>query len=428
MSLSKIKVGGWALIEKLTSPQITSIDENIEGALDKRSGQTDTCASAVTFSGDQTFTGGFVGNFKETSAVGITIADRTGNASTFDITLNGQTPYASATGTNRTPGSLNLNIPAPAVGGSHGKIKFKDSGTEYLNFQYNGTAILETFAHDTNINVSGAYSVSSSLALSLASTTTLAGSGTTITLTSSSGAISLLPKTNFTVSGGTGTVALTSGTTVTLTSGSSTTIASGSFLNLTSVTSLNPTSTTSMSLNAGTACNITAGTDITLSAVQIGGGITLVAAALISLNTGSNITLDSSAGHVILESGLDIQMTAGHFFTVDSASTISISTGTSATFIADNIMDIEAGDRLKLSSTTGYVQIWANAGTGNISLLLSDALIPNFQGGEGIIYIANKTTTPGAVPLGGGFLWVDESNGKLRYWNPTSPTAEDISA
>jgi fibronectin-binding autotransporter adhesin len=55
MSLSRTKT--WAFGEKLTSDQINAVDGNIVNALDKRSGQTDTLASAVTVTGATTFSG-----------------------------------------------------------------------------------------------------------------------------------------------------------------------------------------------------------------------------------------------------------------------------------------------------------------------------------------------------------------------------------
>jgi hypothetical protein len=51
MSLTRVKALGWTLGEKYTSVQATAVDANIEGALDKRSGQTDTLSSVVTAAG-----------------------------------------------------------------------------------------------------------------------------------------------------------------------------------------------------------------------------------------------------------------------------------------------------------------------------------------------------------------------------------------
>ena len=51
MTISKVKAAGWGVGEVLTSTQISSVDANIENALDKRSGQTDTLASVVSCSG-----------------------------------------------------------------------------------------------------------------------------------------------------------------------------------------------------------------------------------------------------------------------------------------------------------------------------------------------------------------------------------------
>lgn len=57
MTLSRTKPGGWTYAEVLTSTQISAIDANIENALDKRSGQTDTIESDLTVNGDIDFNG-----------------------------------------------------------------------------------------------------------------------------------------------------------------------------------------------------------------------------------------------------------------------------------------------------------------------------------------------------------------------------------
>lgn len=51
MSISRTKSPPWGVGEKLTSAQANAVDANIENALDKRSGQTDTLASVVSLSG-----------------------------------------------------------------------------------------------------------------------------------------------------------------------------------------------------------------------------------------------------------------------------------------------------------------------------------------------------------------------------------------
>lgn len=51
MTLSRTKLAGWASNELLTSAQMDAVDQNIEGALDKRSGQIDGLASVVQCTG-----------------------------------------------------------------------------------------------------------------------------------------------------------------------------------------------------------------------------------------------------------------------------------------------------------------------------------------------------------------------------------------
>lgn len=58
MAITRVKSSGWGTNEKLTSAQATSIDINAAAGLDRRSGQTDTCASWITWTGNQTVSAG----------------------------------------------------------------------------------------------------------------------------------------------------------------------------------------------------------------------------------------------------------------------------------------------------------------------------------------------------------------------------------
>jgi len=60
---------------------------------------------------------------------------RATDAATFDLTIQSQAPFASATGTNRNPGNLVLVVPSPVAGGAAGKHSFKVSGTEQFSIQ-----------------------------------------------------------------------------------------------------------------------------------------------------------------------------------------------------------------------------------------------------------------------------------------------------
>lgn len=51
MAFTRVNPAGWAVSDKLTSAQINTLDTDHAGALDKRSGQTDTLLSSVTVSG-----------------------------------------------------------------------------------------------------------------------------------------------------------------------------------------------------------------------------------------------------------------------------------------------------------------------------------------------------------------------------------------
>ena len=74
MSISRVKPGTWSLGEKLSSAQANQLDINTTYALDRRSGQTDVCASNVTYTGTSTFSGALTcsGATTFTSTVAIT--------------------------------------------------------------------------------------------------------------------------------------------------------------------------------------------------------------------------------------------------------------------------------------------------------------------------------------------------------------------
>lgn len=56
----------------------------------------------------------------------------TTNTACFNLTIESQTPFASATGTNRNPGNILLNIPAPVSGGNNGSVQVQNGGTTFV--------------------------------------------------------------------------------------------------------------------------------------------------------------------------------------------------------------------------------------------------------------------------------------------------------
>lgn len=61
-----------------------------------------------------------------------TIAARTTDAATTELRFTGQTPWASATGTNRNPGDIRFTIASPAAGGAEGFFRFTLSGADVV--------------------------------------------------------------------------------------------------------------------------------------------------------------------------------------------------------------------------------------------------------------------------------------------------------
>lgn len=62
----------------------------------------------------------------------ISIAQRTTDAAIHDITIVGQAPYASATGTNRNSGGIVIQTPVPVAGGTAGAITLKTNATDRI--------------------------------------------------------------------------------------------------------------------------------------------------------------------------------------------------------------------------------------------------------------------------------------------------------
>lgn len=85
MSITRTKTN-WSYREPLTSTQLNALDTNVTNALDKRSGQTDTCASNVTFTGSETFSGSV--DLAGTSTVTLKGTTTVSTGSTFVANLN----------------------------------------------------------------------------------------------------------------------------------------------------------------------------------------------------------------------------------------------------------------------------------------------------------------------------------------------------
>lgn len=76
--------------------------------------------------------------------VGLYVENNTTDAACKGLILKSQEPWASATGTNRNPGNVVVDVPPPAAGGTAGKVSFKVSNTERATvtsggIEYNGS-------------------------------------------------------------------------------------------------------------------------------------------------------------------------------------------------------------------------------------------------------------------------------------------------
>lgn len=161
MTLQRTKPGGWGYAEVLTSAQISAIDANIENALDKRSGQTDTIDSDLTITGDIDMSGDFVltGDLSVDGYVTFTdtvfmngarfagpivlpVKAVTANY-TVDTVGHDYTLFIDSTG-----GAISINLPAASA--SAGRVLiFKsvaNSGTNNITLVRNGSDSIEALA------------------------------------------------------------------------------------------------------------------------------------------------------------------------------------------------------------------------------------------------------------------------------------------
>jgi hypothetical protein len=95
-------------------------------------------------------------------------ATRTTDAATQSLTIQSQTPFASATGTNRNPGNLVLQVPTPAGAGSDGKVSFDITGGEKARVtRYFG--VFNTGAGQTPVAIGSHYTAGGSVSTAAAS-------------------------------------------------------------------------------------------------------------------------------------------------------------------------------------------------------------------------------------------------------------------
>lgn len=88
----------------------------------------------------------------------ISQATPTSDVATTNLTIQSQAPFASATGSNRNPGNIILNVPSPAAGGAQGFINIQTGGTTGMTFQYDvpNTAATISGATSTNMRLTSA--------------------------------------------------------------------------------------------------------------------------------------------------------------------------------------------------------------------------------------------------------------------------------
>ncbi len=159
MTLSKTKPGGWGYAEVLTHDQITAIDENIEGAVDGRFGETDLVQSELTFSAECRFADNLeLDGYVFVGAFGTIFMHNANFAGTIILPTKavvGPASYIVDTTTydyvifvDPTGGAVTINLPA-AVNGRTLVIKsVANSGTNNITLVRNGSDTIEAIAAD----------------------------------------------------------------------------------------------------------------------------------------------------------------------------------------------------------------------------------------------------------------------------------------
>ncbi len=154
MTIQRTKPGGWGYAEVLTSAQITAIDANIENAVDKRTGQTDTIESDLTINGDTDFNGTVQldGYVTVTDAIFMNGARFAGPIKFPVKQVVGPTTYTVDTVghdftlfVDSSSGVVSINLPAASV--SAGRVliikSVANSGTNNITIVRNGSDNIE---------------------------------------------------------------------------------------------------------------------------------------------------------------------------------------------------------------------------------------------------------------------------------------------
>lgn len=154
MTLQRTKPGGWTYAEVLTSPQITAIDQNIENALDKRSGESDLLESDIEVTGETTFTGDinvdgyaiftdaiFMNGARFAGPMVFPTKAVTSGTYTVDTTSHDYIIFVDS-----TSGAITINLPAA----SNGRVliikSVANSGTNNITLVRNGSDTIEALA------------------------------------------------------------------------------------------------------------------------------------------------------------------------------------------------------------------------------------------------------------------------------------------
>ncbi len=346
------------------------------------------------------------------------------NIATNNMSITTQAPFASATGSNRLPGNLNITIPAAAgalATTTSGEVNFNYGALNFFKFYADiatPQSILQ-FPHNGQILQCTVLASSTNLDLDI-------GPGSIL-----STKVSGVSKMEFSYNSGTSTGLLdlkTNGQITALTQ-----LSIGSPGNLALDAAAMNISSNALSLDSP-AFTLTSAGDVSFQSdnnmtFNVGGNFTLNnngalfsivnqgAGILLSDPAGAGITIDCNGGgdlEISAGSGIDfatpaMSVTSGQDFNITvQANTASGGTGYAFT--------LGAGAAPTGASTGGNMILLPGTGAhnGNIALFGNPSSSAGVNGGSNVVWMTDRTTAPGSNPSGGTIFYSESGVFKIR--------------
>lgn len=136
MAITRVKSPDWGVGEKLTSPQMNALDENVTFALDKRSGESDTLESTVSIEGSGSISTGSAGARIRAHFSGSKI-EASASGATIEASANGASILASANGSKIAATTAGAKIRTE----SGGRLELADNDYPQLATGHTGRTV-----------------------------------------------------------------------------------------------------------------------------------------------------------------------------------------------------------------------------------------------------------------------------------------------